>query len=61
MSDKPKINLKRSPPHNEMRNIFSDFPRLILISKNPIKKLNSEIPAPNIKDLNIIAEIREVK
>lgn len=61
MRVRPKINLKRSPPHNEMRNIFSDFLRLILISKNPIKKFNSEITAPISNDLKIIAEMMEVK
>ena len=57
----PKISLKSSPPHNERRNIFSDLRRLNLISKNPIKKFNSEISVPNIMDSNSIAEISDAK
>jgi hypothetical protein len=61
MNVKPKISLKRSPPHNERRNIFSDFFRLIKIRENPMKKFIKEINAPSIMDLKTTVEIKEVK
>ena len=51
--DNPKISLKRIPPHNASKNIFSDLSTLNFISNKPITKFIIESKAPTKIDLKI--------
>jgi hypothetical protein len=61
ISVRPKINLKRRPPHRNRRNIFSDLFALNFSNKNPITKFKSEIKPPNNIDLKTRDEMTAVK
>ena len=59
--NRPKISLKRSPPHSESKNILSDLFTLNFINNIPIVKFNVEKLAPSKIDLNIRPESSEIR
>jgi hypothetical protein len=52
-SDKPKMSLKRMPPHSASKNTLSDLFTLNFMSDSPIKKFIIERNAPSNIDLKI--------
>jgi len=60
-SKSPKNNLNNNPPHNVIKNVFSDLFIEYLISRKPKAKLMAGIENPIIIELNIISEIWENK
>ena len=52
-SDKPKMSLKRMPPHSASKNILSDLFTLNFMSDSPIKKFIIERNDPSNIDLKI--------
>ena len=57
--DRPRISLKRRPPHSVSKNMLSDFFKLNFISNKPIIKFIIERSAPSKIDLKIKADIPE--
>ena len=57
----PTKSRKRMPPHNVIKNTFSDFLILNLIDNKPAKKLRNEINAPKRTDEKSLIEIFSVK
>jgi hypothetical protein len=60
-NNRPKISLKRRPPHSASKNILSDLFTLNFINNKPIVKFNIEKPAPSKIDLNIRLESSEIR
>jgi hypothetical protein len=60
-NDNPIISLKRRPPHNASKNIFSDLFTLNFISKNPIAKFVIDRRAPIKIDLKTMPDILEMR
>jgi hypothetical protein len=59
-SDKPKMSLKRMPPHRASKNILSDLFTLNFMNDSPIKKFIIERNAPSNIDLKIKPDIFEI-
>jgi hypothetical protein len=59
--DRPKISLKRKPPHKVSKNTLSDLFKLNFMNNMPIVKLNVEKPAPSKIESNIRSESSEIR
>lgn len=60
-NDRPKMSLKRIPPHSTSKNILSDLFTLNFIRVRPIKKFIIESSAPSKIDLKINPDMLDKK